>query len=225
QDFRYTSSFILHHLVQVCIHNDSSYWAIFSRCDRSIFHFYKMSSFNFSFVLGLLMLTTPGCSRRPYPQTCREFGFQLYRYKNVQMCLLFVELNKEDSRDSFYNAMLKCKGFGAYRGVFNTKEKLGILQEQTRCGWVGFRYDSYKRKFIWGIDDGEYIEAKHKELFYGEYPYFRLINGSLVALRTCGVYVPEKRLLEMDLCQPEYNNQDCRFHAICEMPQFTREDL
>ncbi|KAI8797006.1 hypothetical protein BgiBS90_002183, partial [Biomphalaria glabrata] len=162
----------------------------------------------------------------PNPETCRDVkGFQLYRYKNVQMCLLFVDLHKERFYDSYYRAVLECAFNKAFRAVFNTKEKLGILQQQTRCGWINFIYDTDRRQFVWGLGYGDYIEAKHKELFYGEYPYFRLINGSLIAFKTCGVYVPERRLLEMDICNPEYFHQDCIFHAICERPEYTREDL
>ncbi|KAK6999742.1 hypothetical protein BgiMline_009413, partial [Biomphalaria glabrata] len=54
-------------------------------------------------------------------------------------------------------------------GIFETKEKLEILQQQTRCVWINFRpipFWSNNYNFGDAFINESYNDEKHKNLFY-----------------------------------------------------------
>ncbi|XP_055877071.1 uncharacterized protein LOC106072517 isoform X2 [Biomphalaria glabrata] len=169
---------------------------------------------------------------KPNPENCRTNpGYQLYRNKNVQMCLKFYVFN---SPVPYRQGMDRCDDQSAIVGVFNTMEKLEILQRQTRCVWVNFRIGAlYSTVLVWAPIDFEeiYTYDKHGKLFRKDYEWdstaykiwkrWVYYPGNI-----CGIYHPKYKRLVVDDCQaPDKFLQDCGYNVVCELMQFTREDL
>ncbi|KAK7003229.1 hypothetical protein BgiMline_004666 [Biomphalaria glabrata] len=165
----------------------------------------------------------------PHPDTCkRMFGYSIYRNKNVQMCLLIRNMNMTYGVD-FRRAQAHCSIFGGRIGIFDTKEKLEILQRQTRCLWVNFIGDD--SGYIWGTKQGfiqVYNEAKHSHLFFGGQPFIKMTKSDLNAGPRCGIYSNRFRLLTTESCYSESTEssyKSCFIHEVCEKSLYTRDDL
>ncbi|XP_055878442.1 uncharacterized protein LOC106078306 isoform X1 [Biomphalaria glabrata] len=186
--------------------------------------------------LGLYLLGLPGYNLnnypdpKPDPEKCRQNpGFQIYRHKNVQMCLKFQMF---DTPLTYNQVQRYCDDRLAIIGVFDLKEKLEILQQQTRCVWVNFkldRFDIMNFVFSYRIFKEAYSHEKHRNLFYKDYSQqtkYEYRDDAIRKLATCGIYHPSYRLLAMDNCFfPGLYEPNCAFGVVCEDYFFTRDNL